>query len=171
MKRWIRLLLTGVMLLSLAACGGGSAGDDSQDAGKDVDLTEVYNSMEAACDWWDEGYMVDIEGEMLEMYYPGLGELAAEQLIARMAMMSAVANEVALVKCQSAEDADKAEEIFQGRIDYQVGDDENIGGAFYPEAIESWKKASVLRQGNCVAMIAVDGMQQELEDIFTQAFA
>lgn len=171
MKRWIQLLLAGVMALSLAGCGGNTGGSSDQDTGKDVDLTEVYSEMEAACDWWDEGYMVDIEGEMLEMYYPGLGGLATDQLLVKTAMMSAVANEVALVKCQSSEDADKAQEIFQSRIDYQVGDDENVGGAFYPEAIESWKQAAVLRQGNCVAMVAVDGKQQDLEDIFTQAFA
>lgn len=166
MKRWMSLLMTGVMALSLTACGGGGKPEET----KDVDLTEVYASMEAACDWWTEGYMVDIEGEMLEMYYPGLSDLEPEQMITKMAMMSAVANEVALVKCKSEEDADQAAEILQARIDYQVGDDENIGGAFYPEAIESWKSASVQRQGNCVAMIAVDGVQADLEDIFNQAF-
>ena len=114
--------------------------------------------------------MIDIEGEMLEMYYPGLSELETEQMIVKAAAMSAVANEVALVKCQSEEDADKAAEIFQARIDYQVGDDENIGGAFYPESIESWKKASVQRQGNCVALVAVDGKQGDLENVFNQAF-
>ena len=165
MKRWMTLLMTGAMVLSLAACGG-----EKPEEAKDADLTEVYASMEVACDWWTEGYMVDIEGEMLEMYYPGLSALEPEQMIAKMAVMSAVANEVALVKCKSEEDADKAAEILQARIDYQVGDDENIGGAFYPEAIESWKNASVQRQGNCVAMIAVDGAQADLEDIFNQAF-
>ena len=166
MKRWLTLLLAGVMTLSLAACGGGGVDEETADA----DLTEVYSSLEAACDWWTEGYMVDIDGEMLEMYYPGLGALETEQLIVKTAMMSAVANEVALVKCRSEEDADKAAEILQARIDYQVGDDENPGGAFYPESIESWKKASVQRQGNCVAMIAVDGKQAELEEIFNGAF-
>lgn len=165
-KRWMTLLLAGVMILSLAACGGGSAPEET----KDADLTEVYTSMEGVCDWWTEGYMVDIEGEMLEMYYPGLEALETEQLIVKTAMMSATANEVALVKCKSTEDADKAAEILQARIDYQVGDDENIGGAFYPESIESWKKASVQRQGNCVAMIAVDGKQAELEEVFNGAF-
>lgn len=156
-KRWRALLLAGAMTLSLAACGGRT------EEPKDADLTEVYASMEAACDWWDEGYMVDIDGEMLEMYYPGLSALEPEQLIVKTAMMSAVANEVALVKCKTAE-------ILQARIDYQVGDDENVGGAFYPEAIESWKKASVQRQGNCAAMIAVDGVQTDLEELFNQAF-
>lgn len=167
MKRWMTILLAGLLALSLTACGG----DSKEPEARDVDLTEVYRSMEEACDWWTEGYMVDIEGEMLEMYYPGLGELDAEQMIVKTAAMSAVANEVALIQCRSEEDADKAAEIFQARIDYQVGDDENVGGAFYPEAIESWKKASVQRQGNCVALVAVDGKQADLEDLFNQAFA
>ena len=166
MKRWTTCLLAGLLALSLTACGGGEKEPETAD----VDLTEVYSSMEAVCDWWTEGYMIDIEGEMLEMYYPGLSELETEQMIVKAAAMSAVANEVALVKCQSEDDADKAAEIFQARIDYQVGDDENIGGAFYPESIESWKKASVQRQGNCVALVAVDGKQGDLENVFNQAF-
>lgn len=169
MKLWKMLLPALLLAASLAACG--KTDDATPDKTPDADLNEVYASMESACDWWTEGYMVDIEGEMLEMYYPGLSALTADQLIVKTAAMSAVANEVALIKCQSREDADKAAEIFQARIDYQVGDDENIGGAFYPESIESWKKASVLRQGNCVAMVAVDGVQEDLEDIFNQAFA
>lgn len=165
MKKWMMLaclILAGL----LSACGGGAKEPEA----KQVDLTEVCAAMEEAAEL-PENYMVDIEGELLEMYYPGLAELDAGQLIARMPMMSAVACEVALVECQSQEDADRAAEIFQARIDYQVGDDENIGGAFYPAAIESWMQASVLRQGNYVAMLAVDGYQSQVEDIFNQAFA
>ena len=165
MRRWMAGLLAGVLALSLTACGA-----KQEEAAKDVDLDQVYSDMEAACDWWTEDYMIDIEGEMLELYYPGLGEVEAEKLIIRTAVMSATANEVALVKCPSEEDADKVQGILQARIDYQAGDDENIGGAFYPEAIEAWKKASVQRQGNYVAMIAVDGVQTELEEIFNQSF-
>lgn len=168
MKKWMTLTLTLFVLLALTACGG--SGGKAENETKDVDLTEVYASMEEVCDWWADGYMEDIPTEMLDLYYPGLSELETEQMIVKAAAMSAVANEVALVKCQSEEDADKAAEIFQARIDYQVGDDENIGGAFYPESIESWKKASVQRQGNCVALVAVDGKQGDLENVFNQAF-
>lgn len=167
MRRWRTLFLAGLLTLSLTACGGTGGEQET----KDADIAEIYASMEKDCDWWTEGYMVDIEEEMLDMYYPGLREISSEQLIVKTAAMSAVANEVALIKCGSAEDADKAAEIFQARIDYQVGDDENIGGAFYPESIESWKRAAVLRQGNCVAMVAVDGKQEDLKAIFDQAFA
>ncbi len=167
MKRWMTLTLTLLTLLALTGCGGGGGKTET----KDVDLTEVYASMEEACDWWTEGYMVDIPENMLEMYYPGIGELETQQLIAKTPLMSAVVSEVVLVKCGSEEDADKAQEILQARIDYQVGDDTNPGGAWYPESIEQWKKASILRQGNCVALLAVADTQSQLEDIFNQAFA
>lgn len=169
MKRWITLTLTLLALLALTACGGSSGG--GQTAPKDVDLTEVYASMEEVCDWWSGGYMEDLSEEMLDLYYPGLSELEPEQLIARTPAMSAAVNEVVLIRCKTEEDADKAQEILQGRIDYQVGDDTNPGGAWYPESIEQWKKTTVQRQGNCLALLAVADTQGQLEDIFNQAFA
>lgn len=168
MKRWMTLTLALLTLLALTGCGG--SGDGGKAEAKDVDLDTVYSSMEEACDWWTEGYMVDVPEEMLELYYPGIGELETQQLIARTPLMSAVVSEVVLVKCQSEEDADKAQEILQARIDYQVGDDTNPGGAWYPESIEQWKAATVLRQGNCVALLAMAEDQNQMEDIFNRAF-
>lgn len=167
MKRRTVLILTLVMLAALTACGGGGGAPEE----KNVDLTAVYGSMEEVCDWWTEGYMVDIQEDMLELYYPGLSGLNPEQLIARTPLMSAVVNEVVLVECASEEDADKAQEILQARIDYQVGDEETPGGAWYPESIEAWKQAGVQRQGNYLALVAVADAQTQLEDIFNQAFA
>lgn len=168
MKRWMTLTLVLLTLLALMGCGGG--GDSGKTEAKDVDLETVYASMEEACDWWTEGYMADIPENMLEMYYPGIGELETQQLIAKTPLMSAVVSEVVLVKCGSEEDAGKAQEILQARIDYQVGDDTNPGGAWYPESIEQWKAAVVLRQGNCVALLAMAEDQNQMEDIFNQAF-
>jgi len=163
MKKWMTLTLTLFSLLALPACGG-------QAEPKNVDLTEVYASMEEVCDWWTGGYMEDVPEEALELYYPGLSALEPVQLIARTPLMSSVVNEVVLVECKSEEDADKAQEILQARIDYQVGDDTNPGGAWYSESIEQWEKTTVQRQGNCVALLAVADTQSQLEDIFNQAF-
>lgn len=174
MKRWMMPILTLSMLALLTACGGSgdvpSPGEGDAPEVKNVDLSAVYSAMEEVCDWWTDGYMEDIEGEMLEMYYPGLAELETRQLIARAPMMSSAVNEVVMVECGSQEDADKAQEILQGRIDYQVGDDTNPGGAWYPESIEAWKESSVQRQGNYLALLAVADTQDQLEEIFNQAF-
>ncbi|WP_297981644.1 DUF4358 domain-containing protein [uncultured Oscillibacter sp.] len=164
MKKWMTLTLTLFSLLALPACGG-------QAEPKNVDLTEVYASMEEVCDWWTGGYMEDVPEEALELYYPGLSALEPVQLIARTPLMSSVVNEVVLVECKSEEDADKAQEILQARIDYQVGDDTNPGGVWYPESIEQWKKTTVQRQGNYLALLAVTDTQSQLADIFNQAFA
>ncbi len=164
MKKWMTLTLTLFSLLALPACGG-------QAEPKNVDLTEVYASMEEVCDWWTGGYMEDVPEEALELYYPGLSALEPVQLIARTPLMSSVVNEVVLVECKSEEDADKAQEILQARIDYQVGDDTNPGGVWYPESIEQWKKTTVQRQGNYLALLAVTDTQSRLADIFNQAFA
>lgn len=172
MKKWITLTLSLLALLALTACGGsGGSNGSGEDAPKDVDLAEVYDSMEAVCDWWTDGYMEDLSEEMLDLYYPGLSELEPKQLIARTPMMSAAVNEVVLIECKSGEDADKAQEILQGRIDYQVGDDTNPGGAWYPESIEQWEKTTVQRQGRYLALLAVADTQDQLADIFNQAFA
>ena len=73
MKKWMTLTLTLFSLLALPACGG-------QAEPKNVDLTEVYASMEEVCDWWTGGYMEDVPEEALELYYPGLSGLHADVL-------------------------------------------------------------------------------------------
>lgn len=107
---------------------------------------------------------------MLDSYYPGLSEIATKQLVAKAPLMSAVVNEVVFLQCETDEDADKAAEILQKRIDYQVGDETNPGGAWYPESIESWKQAQVIREGTYVAMIASAEHQADIAEKFQQQF-
>ena len=160
MKKWIALTLMLLMTAGLlAACGGNKEPED-----KTVDLATVYASMEEK-QGWDENYMVDIEGEMLEYNYPGLSEISPKQFIAKMPMISSVVSEIVLMECETEEDAAKAAEILQARIDFQAD-----GGAWYPESIEGWSKGSVQQNGLYVAMIAVWDNQSDLEDIFNQAF-
>ena len=108
--------------------------------------------------------------ELLDSYYPGLSELAAKQCGVYIAAISAAVGEIALVETENAGDAQKAAEIFQARIDYQVGDDANPGGAWYPETIEGWKtKSHVVSNGNFV-MLAVGDSAAAVES-FENLFA
>ena len=156
MKRAI--LLLAVMLL-LTACGGNSKEEVQQ-----VNLTDFYGEL-AKKYQWDDVYMQNIEGEMLENSYPGLSDIKPKQFVAKMPLMSSVVNELVFMECETEEDAAKAAAILQNRIDTQ-----SEGGAWYPESMEAWGKGIVLQQGNYVAMIASAEHQDEIMESFTQKF-
>lgn len=141
MKKLITLALAVFMMASLAACGS------KKEEAKEVDLTAFYDTLAAEYDWMD--YLADTEGEMLEMYYPGLGEITTKQMIAKAPRMSSVVNEMVFLQCETEDDAAKAAEILQQRIDTQAE-----GGAWYPESMEAWGRGVVDQQGTYVAMIA-----------------
>ena len=161
MKKRTILILAAALLLTglLSACGG------SKTETKDVDLTAFYNGLSETYGWEDP-YMTEITGDLLESYYPGLQEIPTKQLVARMPMMSAVVNELVFLQCESEEDAVKAAAILQERVDAQAE-----GGAWYPESMESWKNGSVIQQGTYVAMIASAENQDAIEESFNGAFA
>ena len=99
--------------------------------------------------------MMAMEGEALEAYYPGLSALSPKQCVVQMAMISASGVEIALVEAASSADVETIKGIFQSRIDYQVGDGENPGGAWYPEPTEMWKNSSrIVSNGNYVMLVA-----------------
>ena len=104
--------------------------------------------------------------ETLESYYPGLADLATEQLVAKAPMMSSVVNEIVLAQCATEEDAAAAAAILQDRVDAQAE-----GGAWYPESMEAWSNAQVIQEGSYVAMIASSQYQDELAASFQEQFA
>ena len=161
MKKWMIFALVAVMLL-LTACGSKEAET------VDVDLEAFYGTLEEQYGW--DQSMVDIEGEMLDAYYPGLKEIPTVQLVAKMPMMSSVVNELVFLRCETEEDAEAAEELLQDRIDYQVGDEENPGGAWYPESIAAWEEGKVIREDAYVAMIASAEYQDAIEESFDALF-
>ena len=80
MKKWMTLTLALMMAVCcLSACGSKK---EEAPAEVEVDLSAFYADVEAECGI-PEGYMADLEGEMLEGYYPGLADIAAKQLIAK----------------------------------------------------------------------------------------
>lgn len=166
MKKLMTLMMA-LMVLALTACGSNT---NENSGSADADLQSFYDSLAEEYQW-DEGYLVDIEGEMLEGYYPGLSEIPTKQFIAKMPMMSSVVNEMVFLQCETEEDAAKAAEMLQDRIDYQVGDENNPGGAWYPESIEAWKQGQVIQNGTYVAMIASAEHQSAIVEGFNALFA
>lgn len=91
-----------------------------------------------------------VEFGMHNDMYPGIGDIATNQLVIYQPMMGAVVCEIALAEVTNAADVDAVKAIFQSRIDMQVN-----GGAWYPESIKGWQENSkIVTNGNYVMMIA-----------------
>lgn len=168
MKKLLTLALSALLTMSLlTACGGETAPQN------DVDLTAFYDTLaeeygwveDAASSGPDDVLMSNIEGDLLESYYPGLADVATEQLIAKAPMISAVVNEIVLAQCATEEDAATAASILQDRVDAQAE-----GGAWYPESMETWSNAQVIQEGAYVAMVACAQHQAEIVEQFQQLF-
>ena len=168
MKKLLTLALSALLTMSLlTACGGETAPQN------DVDLTAFYNTLaeeygwveDAASSGPDDVLMSNIEGDLLESYYPGLADVATEQLIAKAPMISAVVNEIVLAQCATEEDAATAASILQDRVDAQAE-----GGAWYPASMETWSNAQVIQEGAYVAMVACAQHQAEIVEQFQQLF-
>ena len=153
-RKLISLLLALTLLAALASCGNGNSGGSAPAA--DVDLKAFYESL-LVTDPESEDYFnpdVPVEGDALATAFPGLEDIATKQLVIYQPMMSAVACEIALVEVENADDVQKVKDIFQARIDAQVGTDDAPGGAWYPETIEGWKNNSrIVSNGNYVMLI------------------
>ncbi len=169
MKKWFVMALAACMLIGLlAGCGS------KEEGSAQVDLSAFYETLAEEYHWSEDPQtsqegdllMSSVEGELLESYYPGLADVATEQLIVKAPMMSAVVNEVVFAQCKSEDDAASAAEILQSRADAQAE-----GGAWYPESMEAWGKAKVIQNGTYVAMIASAERQTEIEDAFNALFA
>ena len=155
--------LYAVMAAALLLCGVLSACGSKTETANDVDLTAFYNGLAEQYDWGDD--MMDLDSDMLEMYYPGLGDIAAKQLLAKAPVMSYAVSEYVFLQADSEQDAAQAVKILQTRIDSQAD-----GDAFYPETIDQWKAAKVLQNGVYVAMIASGEHQTEIEDAWNAQF-
>lgn len=135
---------------------------------KTVDLAAFYESLTGGENW---PAMMQMESETLDAFYPGLSDISTNQCAAYMAMISAAVGEIALVEVQNADDVQKVKDIFQARIDYQVGDDENPGGAWYPQTIEGWKSGSrIVSNGNFVMLVALYEGADDVVDSFNALF-
>lgn len=172
-KKLLALMLALTLALSLAACGGlkeefpAEGGDQTAETpAKDIDLTEFYNTLREENTWPELMNLIEDETltELLDNYYPGLAEIPMKQCGVYVAAISAAVGEIALAEVENTEDVQAVEDIFQARIDYQVGDGNNPGGAWYPETIEGWKtKSQIVSHGNYVMLAVGDAAEAAVE--------
>lgn len=169
MKKWFVMALAACMLTGLlAGCGS------KEEGSAQVDLSAFYETLAEEYHWSEDPQtsqesdllMSSVEGELLESYYPGLADVATEQLIVKVPLIGQTVNEVVFAQCKSEDDAASAAEILQSRVDAQAE-----GDAFYPALLEAWGKAKVIQNGTYVAMIASAEHQTEIEDAFNALFA
>ena len=144
------------------------ADSQSKPAAK-VDLTAFYETVMSG---ENRPAMMQAEGEILDAFYPGLSAIKTNQCGVYTAMISAAVGEIALVEVENAADVQAVKDIFQARINYQVGDDENPGGAWYPQTIEGWKNGSrIISNGNYVMLIALSEGADDVVNSFNALFA
>ena len=151
----------------------GGTDSPETEAPEEINLSAFYNTLREGNIWPE---LMDLTTdanmkELLDSYYPGLSEIAAKQRGVYVAAISAAVGEIALVEVENAEDVQAVEDIFQARIDYQVGDDATPGGAWYPETIEGWKtKSRIVSHGNYVMLAVGDASASAVEE-FEALFA
>ena len=122
-----------------------SAEPSEEPAGDSIDLTAFFNSLTSKFEF---ASLMDMDSVMLDSYYPGLTAISAKQLIAKMPMITASANEIVLVECASETDAEAVKTIFETRKQTQMD-----GGAWYPETIEQWGGAQICVNGAYVMLV------------------
>jgi hypothetical protein len=160
MKKKLPALLLALSLTLLTACGM------RQPVESDADLGAFYTDV---LEKHELPELMTLEQESIEMLYPGLLDL--EQCLVSTAAISSAAGELALAEVKDSKDADAVKEIFQARIDYQTGDGETPGGAFYPETTRQWEENSrIAAKGNYI-MLVVAGDPDSIESDFNSLFA
>lgn len=167
-KKILALFLALSLGLSLSACGRSNPVPQP-----DIDLTEFCSTIQENYEWPALMSLTDDDSlqEMLDSCYPGLSDISTRQCEVYMAEMSAVVGEIALVEVEDLEDAEAVEDIFQARIAYQVGDETNPGGAWYPASIEGWEKDSCIASNGNYIMLAVGDRAAEAVADFNALFA
>ena len=136
-----------------------------------VDLAAFYEALAANGGENWPSMMGASDAETLAAFYPGIEAVATKQAAMYMPMISAVAAEFMLVEVENEADVQTVKDILQERINYQVGDDTNPGGAWYPETIENWKtNARIVSNGRYVMLAVypenVDGIVEQFNGLF-----
>lgn len=130
-------------------------------------LSEFFSSLQGSYEGL--GAMMVMDGELLDNYYPGLGEIAAvEEVLIQETMISIANVAVGLVKLSddaTPDDVAAVQNIFQSRINTQAN-----GGAWYPESCETWENGVITSTSNVIGMFVCPDSAQAMADLFTATF-
>ena len=149
---------------------GSSAGDSSSSAGNSsssstpetpapaqVDLSAFYTTESGK---YEFGMVTLADAELAANVYPGLFDIATEQCLPYINMMTMNTSEIVLVQVTNSSDVDKVKSILQSRIDAQVE-----GGAWYPSAIDAWQNNSrIVSNGNYIMMVVHESCDSIVSD-------
>lgn len=135
---------------------------EEKPADTSVDLKAFYDATIAAHTFQT---LQEFTGDVLETYYPGMGDIDTKQCLVMGTMMSMNNGEFCLVEVTNSADVDTVKGIFQSRIDYMAET-----GAWYPGPTELWTNSSrVVSNGNYVMMVVhedCDAIVEEFNALF-----
>ncbi len=127
------------------------------------DLTAFYDDTIAKHEF---PAMVLAEGDMLEMFYPGLSSLdGVEEFQVYTPMMTGAAAELTLVKLADGGDPAAVKDIFDARVAACTKDGEN-----YPETIDAWVNNCRQVTAGSYMMLVVHTDCDAIETEFNGAF-
>ena len=135
-----------LLLITLTGCGTPQP--------KAVDLQLFFDE---TSEKYEIGGLTELEGEMLDAFYPGLAALDTPQRVAYTPVISASVSEYVFLECADRAAAEKAKEILRQRVEDQAS-----GGAWYPESMAAWSRAEIVEKDNYVLLIAADGIAEQI---------
>ena len=114
--------------------------------------------------------MMVLDGQLLDSYYPGLSGIAAVKEILICESAISINNKaVGLVRLSddaSMNDVLQVQGILQSRITAQAE-----GGAFYPDACDTWESGVITSVSNCVGMFVYPDDAHSMASLFTDTFS
>ena len=142
---------------SSSAGNSSSSSTPEAPAPAQVDLSAFYTTESGK---YEFGMVTLADAELAANVYPGLFDIAAEQCLPYINMMTMNTSEIVLVQVTNSSDVDKVKAILQSRIDAQVE-----GGAWYPSAIDAWQNNSrIVSNGNYIMMVVHESCDSIVSD-------
>lgn len=142
--------------------GGETSKPAEPPAPTNVDLSAFYSTITGKYEF----AMLELaDDEILNNFYAGMTGISTEQRLIYICGMTMNNGEIGLVQVKDSKDVDAVKAIFQARIDAQAA-----GGAWYPQAVDSWtNNARVVSNGNYVMMVVhenCDDIVKEFNALF-----